>query len=74
MNLEKWEIKSILVAGAIAAVLPVTLVVLALVMNVEWAGKLLVSLGSLALFSLGWLLVIDPVENFFEKKEIAPKK
>lgn len=74
MELEKWEVKAILVACVLAALLPVALIVAGLVLKVEWAAYLLLGLGSLALFGLCWLLLIGPVENFFEKREIAPKK
>lgn len=74
MKLQKWEIKAYLASLVAAAALPVALIVFGLVLDVEWAVYVLLSLGSCALFALVWLLVIDPALDFFGKDEISSPK
>lgn len=74
MKLRKGEIKAYLAAIVVASLLPIGLIVTGLVMDVKWAEYVLISLGSFALFSLVWLLTIDPALELFDKDGSEPPK
>lgn len=66
MKLQKWEIKAYLLSVLCASLLPGILLVVGLAMKVEWAVYVLLSLGSMALFALAWVLLIDPFMDHFD--------
>lgn len=67
MKLRKGEIKAYLAAIVAASLLPGLFLVLGLLLKVEWAVYVLLSLGSYAMFALVWLLTIDPALELFDK-------